>query len=84
MVEALWDKLFVWLEGLRLLWGRVNVCGESAVLGHSSGVGRARALVTLLYALKDRKVNLGRVSLCLGRGQTVSFDCGDRSRQSAN
>jgi len=33
MVEALWYRLSVWLEGLRLLWGRFK--GKGAVGGMS-------------------------------------------------
>jgi len=42
-------------------------------LGHPVGASGARVLVTLLYALKDRRVRRGMASLCLGGGEAVSL-----------
>jgi acetyl-CoA C-acetyltransferase len=53
--------------------GKTNVHGGSVALGHPVGASGARVLVTLLYALKDRRVRRGMASLCLGGGEAVSL-----------
>jgi acetyl-CoA C-acetyltransferase len=52
---------------------KTNVHGGSVALGHPIGASGARVLVTLLYALKDRRVRRGMASLCLGGGEAVSL-----------
>jgi acetyl-CoA C-acetyltransferase len=52
---------------------KTNVHGGAVALGHPIGASGARVLVTLLYALKDRRVRRGMASLCLGGGEAVSL-----------
>jgi acetyl-CoA C-acetyltransferase len=52
---------------------KVNVHGGSVALGHPIGASGARVLVTLLYAMKDRRAKRGMASLCLGGGEAVSL-----------
>ena len=52
---------------------KTNVHGGSVALGHPIGASGARVLVTLLYALKDRRAKRGMASLCLGGGEAVSL-----------
>lgn len=52
-------------------WDKVNVNGGAIALGHPIGCSGARVLVTLLYALKDRGLETGLASLCLGGGEAV-------------
>jgi acetyl-CoA C-acetyltransferase len=52
---------------------RLNVHGGAVALGHPIGASGCRVLVTLLQALKDRKVKRGMASLCLGGGEAVSM-----------
>ena len=52
---------------------KTNVHGGAVAMGHPIGASGARLLVTLLYALKDRRVRRGMVSLCLGGGEAVSL-----------
>lgn len=52
---------------------KVNVNGGAVALGHPIGASGARCLVTLLYALKDRGLKRGIVSLCLGGGNAVAM-----------
>jgi acetyl-CoA C-acetyltransferase len=52
---------------------KTNVHGGSVAMGHPIGASGARVLVTLLYALKDRRVRRGMASLCLGGGEAVSL-----------
>jgi acetyl-CoA C-acetyltransferase len=54
-------------------WERVNVHGGAIALGHPIGASGARVLTTLLYALKDRGLQRGIASLCLGGGEAVAM-----------
>ncbi len=54
-------------------WDRVNVNGGAVALGHPIGASGARVLVTLLYAMKDRKAKSGLATLCLGGGNAVAL-----------
>ncbi len=54
-------------------WGKVNVNGGAIALGHPIGCSGARVLVTLLYALKQRKLGTGLATLCLGGGEAVAL-----------
>jgi acetyl-CoA C-acetyltransferase len=51
-----------WLEE------RVNVNGGAIALGHPIGASGNRIVVTLLYEMKKRGVELGLASLCIGGG----------------
>ena len=61
MVDLGWD------------WDKVNVNGGAIALGHPIGASGARVLTTLIYALKDRGLSRGIVSLCLGGGEAVAM-----------
>ncbi|MEE8580448.1 MAG: acetyl-CoA C-acetyltransferase [Myxococcota bacterium] len=52
---------------------RVNVNGGAASLGHPIGCSGARVLVTLLYALRDRRLKTGIATLCIGGGEAVAL-----------
>jgi acetyl-CoA C-acetyltransferase len=54
-------------------WSRVNVNGGAIALGHPIGASGARVLVTLLYALADRRKARGLATLCLGGGDAVAL-----------
>jgi len=54
-------------------WDKVNVNGGAIALGHPLGASGARVLTTLIYALKDRGLKRGIVSLCLGGGEAVAM-----------
>ena len=47
--------------------------GGAIALGHPLGASGARALVTLIHALKDRGGRRGLASLCLGGGEAVAM-----------
>jgi len=51
----------------------VNVNGGAVSLGHPIGCSGARVLVTLLYALADRKLKRGIATLCIGGGEAVAL-----------
>ncbi len=59
--------------GLDWDWDRVNVNGGAIALGHPIGASGARVLTTLLYAMKDRNVESGLATLCLGGGDAVAL-----------
>ena len=52
---------------------KVNVNGGACALGHPIGASGARLLVTLIHALKNRKLKKGIVSLCIGGGEAVAM-----------
>ncbi|MGH2581301.1 MAG: thiolase family protein [Anaerolineales bacterium] len=54
-------------------WKKVNVNGGAIALGHPLGASGARALTTLIYALKDRDLKRGIASLCLGGAEAVAM-----------
>jgi acetyl-CoA C-acetyltransferase len=54
-------------------WTRVNVNGGAIALGHPIGCSGTRVLVTLLYALRERGLQRGMVTLCLGGGEAVAL-----------
>jgi len=51
---------------------KVNVHGGACALGHPIGSSGSRILVTLLYALKQRGLNKGIASLCIGGGEATA------------
>jgi acetyl-CoA C-acetyltransferase len=54
-------------------WDKVNVNGGAIALGHPLGATGARLLTTLIYALKQRGLQRGIVSLCLGGAEAVAL-----------
>ncbi|HEV8195215.1 MAG TPA: hypothetical protein VGP87_01140 [Gemmatimonadales bacterium] len=42
-------------------------------MGHPIGASGARVLTTLLYAMRDRGVDTGLATLCLGGGNAVAL-----------
>ncbi len=48
---------------------KVNVNGGAIALGHPIGASGNRILVTLLYAMIQRKAKFGLATLCIGGGQ---------------
>lgn len=53
--------------------GKFNVNGGAVALGHPLGCSGARLVTTLIYALKNRRLNRGLATLCLGGGEAVSI-----------
>ena len=54
-------------------WDKVNINGGAIALGHPIGASGARVLTTLVYALKDRGLQRGIASLCLGGAEAVAL-----------
>lgn len=52
---------------------KVNVLGGAIALGHPVGASGARILITLLYEMARRDLNVGMASLCIGGGQGIAM-----------
>jgi acetyl-CoA C-acetyltransferase len=61
------------MSELALAHEKVNVNGGACALGHPIGASGARILVTLLHALRARKIQRGIASLCIGGGEATAI-----------
>lgn len=52
---------------------KVNVHGGACALGHPIGASGARIMVTLIHALKQRGLNKGVATLCIGGGEATAI-----------
>lgn len=52
---------------------RLNVNGGAVALGHPIGASGARIIVTLLGAMRARKVRRGIASICIGGGEATAI-----------
>lgn len=52
---------------------KFNVNGGGVALGHPIGASGTRVLTTLIYALRNRGLKRGLLSLCLGGGNAVAM-----------
>jgi acetyl-CoA C-acetyltransferase len=59
-------------RGLNIDRNKVNVNGGAIALGHPVAATGSKILTTLLYAMKDRGVQFGLVSACIGGGNGVA------------
>ena len=66
--EAFAAQSLACLKELNLPSEIVNVNGGAIALGHPIGCSGARILVTLLYEMQKRQVEVGLASLCVGGG----------------
>jgi acetyl-CoA C-acetyltransferase len=60
------------MRDLKLDHDKTNVNGGACALGHPIGASGARIIVTLLGALRDRKLKRGVASLCIGGGEATA------------
>ncbi len=60
------------MRDLKLDHDKTNVNGGACALGHPIGASGARILVTLIGALRDRKLKRGVASLCIGGGEATA------------
>lgn len=61
------------MHDLDLQHEQVNVNGGACALGHPIGASGARILVTLINALRRRKLTRGIAALCIGGGEAVAM-----------
>jgi acetyl-CoA C-acetyltransferase len=52
---------------------KLNVNGGAVAMGHPIGCSGAKILVTLLYALSEKKLGRGLATLCLGGGNALAM-----------
>ncbi|RUO36251.1 acetyl-CoA C-acyltransferase [Aliidiomarina sanyensis] len=71
--EAFAMVTMIALKDMNLDASKVNVNGGACALGHPIGASGARLLVTLIHALKQRKLHKGMTSLCIGGGEAVAL-----------
>jgi acetyl-CoA C-acetyltransferase len=71
--QVIADGIDIANQGHDWNWDKVNVNGGAVALGHPIGASGARVLVTLIHALKQRKLKRGIASLCLGGGEAVAM-----------
>jgi acetyl-CoA C-acetyltransferase len=73
MNEAFAVQVLADVQELGIDMDRLNVRGGAVALGHPIGASGARILTTLLYAMRDRDVEKGLATLCLGGGNAVAM-----------
>ena len=61
------------IDQLKIPSNKVNVNGGAVSMGHPIGASGTRILVTLLNALKNRKLKYGLASICIGGGEASSM-----------
>ena len=61
------------MDKLKIDYDKVNVHGGAVSLGHPIGASGTRILVTLLNALKIKKLKYGIASICIGGGEASSM-----------
>src|SRR5579864_5445804 len=71
--EAYSTASIVVSEELGVPENKFNVNGGAIALGHPLGCSGARLVVTIINALKTRKLHRGLVTLCLGGGEAVAM-----------
>jgi len=71
--EAYSSASLVVMRELDIAPQRFNVNGGAVALGHPIGCSGARILVTLLHALKQRGLQRGLATLCLGGGNALAM-----------
>jgi acetyl-CoA C-acetyltransferase len=71
--EAFASQAIACIRELQFDMEKTNVNGSGISLGHPIGCSGARLIVTLLHEMKQRKVNLGLATLCIGGGQGMAM-----------
>ena len=71
--EAFASQAIACIRELQFDMEKTNVNGSGISLGHPIGCSGARLVVTLLHEMKQRKVNLGLATLCIGGGQGMAM-----------
>jgi acetyl-CoA C-acetyltransferase len=52
---------------------KLNVNGGACAMGHPIGATGARIVVTLIHALRHRKLRRGVAALCIGGGEATAI-----------
>ena len=60
-------------DKLKIPYEKLNVNGGAVSMGHPIGASGTRILVTLLNALKNRKLRYGLAAICIGGGEASAM-----------
>lgn len=71
--EAFAVVTLVTMSELDLPHDKVNIHGGACALGHPIGASGARLLVTLLSALRQKKLKQGVAAICIGGGEATAI-----------
>ncbi|MCX8117948.1 MAG: acetyl-CoA C-acetyltransferase [Desulfobacterota bacterium] len=71
--EAFASQAIACIRELKFDIEKTNVNGSGISLGHPIGCTGARLIVSLLYEMRRRNVNLGLATLCIGGGQGMAM-----------
>jgi acetyl-CoA C-acetyltransferase len=71
--EAFANVAMIAMRDLGLDHAKVNVNGGACALGHPIGASGARIVVTLIHALRKRKLKKGVAALCIGGGEATAL-----------
>jgi acetyl-CoA C-acetyltransferase len=71
--EAFASQAIACIRELELDMNQTNVNGSGISLGHPIGCTGARIVVSLIYEMRRRGVNLGLATLCIGGGQGMAM-----------
>jgi acetyl-CoA C-acetyltransferase len=71
--EAFASQAIACIRELKFDLEKTNVNGSGISLGHPIGCTGARLIVSLVYEMRRRKVNLGLATLCIGGGQGMAM-----------
>ena len=61
------------IDTLKIPLNKVNINGGAVSMGHPIGASGTRILVTLLNALKKRKLKYGLAAICIGGGEASAM-----------
>ncbi len=61
------------MKELNLSTDNVNIYGGAIALGHPLGCSGARIVITLMTAMKRKKVRYGMASVCIGGGEALAL-----------
>ena len=61
------------IDSLKIPSDKVNVNGGAVSMGHPIGASGSRILVTLLNALKNKKLKYGLAAICIGGGEASAM-----------
>lgn len=71
--EAFAVVVLVAMQVLNIPHDKVNIHGGACALGHPIGASGARIIVTLLSALRQKKLKKGIACLCIGGGEATAI-----------
>lgn len=71
--EAFAAQAIACIRELKLDMDKTNLNGSGISLGHPIGCTGTRIIVSLLFEMRRRTVNLGLVTLCIGGGQGMAM-----------